>query len=228
MIRAEVNENGVVLVGDLPSDSFAYLDRDWLPESAGPAPSLVFQPPGVLTWCGGAPVDGPTRADPDTTAALVILAIAQEAAAPVEDLPPSSVEVNGFGLIAMRVRTLVGKNVEDVSERPSAERPRAIVETTGEPGAILDATRRVADLGIVVLVGETLDRRVQIDLYPDVHVRGLTLLGVSPASQLAQATFGRTHTDDRAVQWCRDSLARVEPGGSLPRDAAWYVLSGSS
>ena len=110
MIRVAVDERGFVLVGRLSPGSFAYLDRDWLPASGQPAPSLVIQPDGALSWCGEAAVNAPSRADADTTAALVLLAVAQEAAAAVEDLAPESVEVSGAGLIARRVRTLVGKN----------------------------------------------------------------------------------------------------------------------
>lgn len=110
MIRVEVDERGPVLVEDLPPGSFAYVDRDWLPASAQPVPSLVIQSDGALTWCGGPPMNARNRPDPDTAAALVLLAVAQEAAAAVEDLAPESVEVSGAGLIARRVRTLVGKN----------------------------------------------------------------------------------------------------------------------
>ena len=135
--------------------------------------------------------------------------------------------MNGTGLIARRVRRLVGKNAGEVRDFSSrSERPQAIVEATGEPGKILDATRRVADRGTVVLVGETLGRRVQLNLYPDVHLRGLMLVGVSPPLQTGEAALVETPVDDLAIQWAGECLVRVEPGVPLPLDALWYLLSG--
>ena len=226
MIRVEADEHGVVLRGDLPRGSFAYLDRDWLPTSPQSAPALVVRPDGAIAWCGGSPIAAARRADPDTTAALVILAVAHEAAAAVEDLPPNAIEVSGTGLIARRVRSLVGERAADPRERPAtSQRPRAIVEATGDPAAILESTRRVADLGKIVLVGESLGRRVQMNLYPDVHLRGLTLIGVSPPLQNAETALDETSLDDRVIRWCRECLVRAQSGVSLPLDAAWYVLA---
>ena len=34
--------------------------------------------------------------------------------------------------------------------------------------------------GTIVLVGESLGRTAEMNLYPDVHARGLTLVGVEP------------------------------------------------
>ena len=82
-----------------------------------------------------------------------------------------------------------------------------IVETTGDPGTILDAIRRVADLGIVVLVGETLSRRFRIKPLSGRPCAGLTLLGVSPPLQSADAAFGKTRVDTESSNgvvhlWC--------------------------
>ena len=226
MIRVDRNESGLVLVGNPPTGSFAYFDRDWLPAPGQPLPSLLVLA-GMLSWCGEPPIKAPGSLEPDTAAALVLLAVAQEAATAVEDLAPESVEVRGSGLIARRVRALVRNDATAASQSFSTpEMPRAIVETTGDPAAILDATRRVANLGVVVLVGETLDS-VQMNLYSDVHVRGLTLLGVSPPLDSTEV-FGRVPVDDRVIQWCRARLVRVQTGVSLAPDAPWFVLPGGS
>ena len=116
-------------------------------------------------------------------AAFVFLAVAEDAAAAVKAISPQSVEIAGRGLIAQQVRLLVGAP----SETP-VERPQAIVDTTGDPSVIAHATRRVADLGTVVLAGEPLGRQFELNLYPDVHVRGLTLVGVAPP--LHRNSFG--------------------------------------
>jgi hypothetical protein len=226
MTRLDGNERDLVLVGNLPTGSFAYFDRDWLPGPGQPVPSLLVQADRSLSWCGGPPIKTPSRVDPDTAAALVLLTVAHEAAAAVEDLAPESVEVSGSGLIARRVRAVLRNGATTATESFStSEAPRAIVEATGGTAAILDATRRVADSGLVVLAGETFDR-VPMNLYPDVHVRGLTLLGVSPPLEEADATFGRTRVDGRVLEWSRASLVRVQKGDSLPLDAPWFVLSG--
>lgn len=60
---------------------------------------------------------------------------------------------------------------------PGERAPTLIVERSGRPEAILAATRRLADGGRLVLAGDTPDGRLDIDLYPDVHRRGLTLVG---------------------------------------------------
>jgi hypothetical protein len=229
MIRAEVDENGVAVVLDLPPGSVAYIDRDWLRASAQPVPSIVVQRDGGLTWCSGPPIEVGSRSDPDTAAALVLLAVAQEAAAAVKDLPPESVEVNGTGLIARRLRALVGKRAAELSERSSQrEPPGAIVETTGDSDAILDATRRVADLGMVVLAGESLGQTVEMNLYPDVHVRGLTIVGIAPPAQPDEAVFAETAADDSVLESCRRMLVRARSGAFLPRDAAWYAVASGS
>jgi hypothetical protein len=226
-IRVDGSERGLVLVGDLPPSSFAYFDRDWLPAPGQLVPSLLVLADGSLSWCGGPPIKAPRRVDPDAAAALVLLAIAEEAAAPVEGLAPASVEVSGTGLIARRVRALLRNGATAASTSLSAsEVPRAIVELTGDAAAILDATRRVADSGLVVLAGETLDS-VPMNLYPDVHVRGLTLVGISAPLEAADALFGRTRVDDRVIDWSRASLVRVRTGDSLPLGAPWFVLSSS-
>ena len=56
--------------------------------------------------------------------------------------------------------------------------PDAIVETTGEPDVVRAALERVDDLGTVVLAGPVADAAVSLDLYADLHVRGLTVVGV--------------------------------------------------
>lgn len=218
MIRAEVRDDGVVLFADLPPGSLAYVDRDWLPAGSGVVPGIVAAPNGVIAWCDGPPAEGWDDAETGTAAALALLAVSREAAAVVEGLAP--VEVTGDGLVARRLRALLEGHVAG----EGAERPEAIVDTTGNPATILDATRRVADLGTVVLAGECPGRPTELDLYPDVHVRGLTLAGVAPP--LHRSRTSATESDDAGlVAWCRASLAEVGSGSVVPEDAAWYCVS---
>jgi hypothetical protein len=221
VIRAEVRQDGAVLDADLAAGSFAYIDADWLTASARAVPSIVVSHDGSLAWCGTYPLGASRGTDPETAAALVLLAVAREAASAVEGA--DAVEVTGNGLIARRLRALLAPVVTREGGRSAGScRPAAVVETTGDPAAILDATRRVADLGIVVLVGESLDRRADLNLYPDVHVRGLSVLGVAPPNGHSEAP-GAEPTDP-AVRWCRELLVRVHSGEVLPAGAAWYAV----
>lgn len=173
-----------------------------------------------MAWCDGPPVQLADDADPDAAAALILLALAHEAASAVEGLPQGSVEVVGSGLIARRVRALVGGVTG-----ATVERPRALVEVTGDPEATVNATRRVADLGTVVLAGEALGRRTEMNLYADVHLRGLTLTGVGPPLADAVVPSPPGEVDDVLLEWCRESLVHVSPDSPVPA-GAWYRVGG--
>lgn len=80
------------------------------------------------------------------------------------------VEVVGAGEVAEAVRAAVGRDAGDD--------PATIVETTGTPEALADALARVRTLGTVVLAGPPPSTGVDLDVYADLHVRGLTLIGV--------------------------------------------------
>jgi hypothetical protein len=222
-MRAEVEETGVALVAALPPGSVAYVDRDWLPVSSGEVPSLVVAANGELAWCGGPAVRMLDGLDSDTAATLVLLAVAQAAVAAVESVSLDSIEVVGSGLIALQVRELLGDRSSENGR--STEQPRVVVDTTGDPEVIVDATRRIAALGTLVLAGEGLGRTAEINLYPDVHVRGLTLVGVSPPLQDSTALSAANTTDDPLVALGCEALVAAIAGTPLP-PAAWYRVSG--
>ncbi len=85
------------------------------------------------------------------------------------------VEIVGEGPLADELRQRLG----DRAQAHPNSRPTAIIETTGEPAAIVSALQRVEDLGTVVLAGPCPSDAVALDLYADVHVRGLTIIGVA-------------------------------------------------
>ena len=87
------------------------------------------------------------------------------------------VEVVGTGVLADEIRRVLGQRVW---AGPPDTRPSAVIETTGEAAALMGSLQRVADLGTVVLAGPLLARSLDLDLYEDLHVRGLTLIGVLP------------------------------------------------
>jgi threonine dehydrogenase-like Zn-dependent dehydrogenase len=218
VIRADVSGDRVVLVATLPQGSFAYVDKDWIPRSSGAAAAIIAPENGGLAWCGRAPGPVPSGFDLDTAAAAALLAVAREAAG-VEGLTMGTVEVTGNGLISQQVRASIG-NTFRVGE---VERPQAIVDVTGDVTVIADATRRVADLGTVVLAGESLGQ-VELNLYPDVHARGLTVVGIS--SPLQDATFeSGLGPDDPVLRSCLELLIEVRSRAPLSPDGAWYRVS---
>jgi hypothetical protein len=219
VIRAEVSEAGVALVGH-PDGAVAYVDREWLPVASGPVPALLVSDEGRVAWCDWPP-EGPQQPlDPDVAAARSFLALARGAAGGVAHLPAEAVEITGSGLVAELVRLLVGD-----AATPGGNAPSAVVDTTGDPAVIADATRRTADLGVVVLAGETGGRRLELDLYLDVHGRGLTLLGVGPPGPVTDSPDAQH--EEPLLALGRTSLVRAEPGQVVAPDGAWYRVPGS-
>ena len=86
---------------------------------------------------------------------------------------PRPVEVTGSGALAFAVRDEL-----DVTPGSSDERPGTVVVTSGEVAEIQDALVRVQDLGLVILVAAPTSDAPRLDLYTDLHVRGLTVVGV--------------------------------------------------
>jgi hypothetical protein len=201
----------------LLAGSVAYVDRDWLPATSGEVPALVADTDGGLSWCGGPSVRMPSGHDPDTAASLALLAVAQTAVDVAKGVAVDSIDVLGSGLIAQHMRALLG-------DRPAErrmEQPRVIIDTTGDPRKLVDAIQRVATLGTVVLVGEALGRKAPMNLYPDIHVRGLTLVGIPPPLQ-GDCLQGTTEADSASVESARRLLESVSSGTPLSPDAPWY------
>ncbi len=94
-----------------------------------------------------------------------------EAMAAVGHVPADRVKVTGDGALARQLR---GRGLD----RESAQPPLAVVETTGRGTELTAACAVVADGGLVVLAADA-PGPVEIDLYRDVHRRGLVLVGIS-------------------------------------------------
>jgi threonine dehydrogenase-like Zn-dependent dehydrogenase len=122
-----------------------------------------------------------------------------------------AVEVTGDGLVAAEARRLLE---EEGRLAAGDDPPDAIVETTGDPAAIAAATARVADMGTVALAGEPLGRTLSLDVYTDVHVRGLRLVGI-----------GRPEAGSD-VAAPRDCLATLEDGTGGSASARWHRVAG--
>jgi hypothetical protein len=86
---------------------------------------------------------------------------------------PHPVEVAGSGALAAAIRAELG-----LANATSEERPGTIVETTGAVAEIQAALARVRDLGTVVLAVAPAPEAPDLDLYADLHVRGLTVVAI--------------------------------------------------
>lgn len=92
----------------------------------------------------------------------------------------SSVEVLGESALAHSIRARLGaRNV------PDGQRPDAVVDATGDPQRIQSAMARVGDLGAIVLAAPVPRTPARLDLYADLHVRGLTLIGIAAGGTTA-------------------------------------------
>jgi threonine dehydrogenase-like Zn-dependent dehydrogenase len=188
-------EGGLALAADVPAGKVAFVDRDWVPAEPGAeVPALVV------------------KAGAEEHAARMLFAVAEEAVAAVGDTRPA--EVVGAGAVARLAAGLLG-----IEPGGAAERPAAVVEATGDPEAIASAAERLADLGTLVLAGEPLGRRVRLNLYPDVHSRGLRVVGVRPVKA------GREPRGDTSAFALLPAPAEARPGTKLDAEAAWYRVA---
>lgn len=170
MITLTVDGAGARLSG-VPESGTAYVDADWVrPGVPGPLPALLVDGTAVA-WSDGPAPGVPGAGDADSVAAAVWGDWADRAGAPL--VGAERVEVTGHGLLAARVRA----HHPPAAPRRGA-RPDAVVETTGDPEVVVLAMGRLATAGVLVLAGEPLGRRLDVNLYKDVHVRGLRVIGV--------------------------------------------------
>ena len=88
---------------------------------------------------------------------------------------PGGIEVMGDSATARALRELLSERLV-----PAGARPRIVIEASGDPRSIQQALGRVEDLGLVLLA-ETPAAPGPLDVYSDLHLRGLTLVGVPRA-----------------------------------------------
>jgi hypothetical protein len=190
-------DGGLTIEADLPEGQVAVLDREWAPSGRSSAIPVVMldTDEGDATERGAA-------------------ALADIARAAVAAVTEDTVAVTGAGFVAFEARRLLrgqGRLAPDDAEFP----PAAFIETTGEPSVVREATERVRTMGTVALAGEPLARPYDLDLYPDIHLRGLRLLGIArpePAS-------GTSYKGDPRV-----GLQEIAVGDRLDDSARWYCV----
>ena len=158
-----------VLLNRLGSGTSVYMDRDWI-DATGTVSSAILVSGEELRLPSGA-ARLVNSIDPDLAVWTMIDALAKTVAdvAVQHDAAP---RVPGEGLLAARIRARIEPT--DDSKAPYA----VVVETTGSAAGTDRACSIVADLGTVLFAVTPLDGTMPYDLYPDVHRRGLSVMGV--------------------------------------------------
>lgn len=192
-MKVVVGDESVVFVGPLDAGHVAYVDADRLPDGGEAEIEVLVVPEGAT-------------ADDSGAHALGVLA------APVREALASftgRVEVVGDGAVARSIRA------EWSAQRSAGDAPDVIVDLTGDPEAITAAVSRLADLGTLILAGGPAARPVDLDFYPDVHVRGLRLVGVPDAG----------NADAPASLVACDGPVEARVGRKVAAGAPWYRVS---
>jgi predicted dehydrogenase len=123
------------------------------------------------------------EAELTSTAQGGVRALAERALAAVNGGLDGAVQVIGDGPLAEQVERLLP------ADRGSG-RPRAVIETTGSEANVRRAISDVETLGTVVLAAPVDAELIEVAGYADIHVRGLTVVGLS-APEETEATQPR-------------------------------------
>ena len=217
MIAIEAANGSLGFVERPPGGTVAYVDADWIPRAGGASPALLVSAEGTVAWSGRATGVAVPGRSADAAAGLVLDALAVAAASVARSAPGSHGHVYGEGIVAGWVRDRLGA----LSDRADGA-PGVVVDTTVDSDTLSSATRIVEDLGTVVLAAGANDRAVTLDLYPDVHVRGLRLVAAAPA--LEHVLHVPDAEAERLAEAVREAAVDVHPGEPLPR-APLYRLA---
>jgi threonine dehydrogenase-like Zn-dependent dehydrogenase len=209
MTGLTMHEGTVAPSGDWPADAVAYADREWTGYSLGEVPALIVRD-GMIHW-GDTHVPMPDGQSDDTVALACLLAVAHDAVSALGSA--KSVTVTGGGVVAWLVRRICSG-----SATPPGSRPDAVVDTTGDASVLVESSHSPCDGGTLVLAGESLGRACTINLYTDVHRRGLTLVGVRPP--LAGGSL-EPHLSE-AIHLRREQPPRAVTFGARLGEATWY------
>lgn len=208
MIVATRDERGTVIEADLATDATAFFDADWLPDEGSAEVQALVARAGALS-SGEYEVQIPHGVDAEDAAARALAHVARAAVAAVDGVVQGDVEVIGVGAVAFLARSLL-------PSRPGLP-VEAVIDATGNPATIAAALGRLPELGTLVLAGEMRRCEMDLDLYRDVHVRGLRLVGIANPLQERPAP-----TD--AAELGRP--AEAVDGVPVAPTALWFRMSG--
>lgn len=103
--------------------------------------------------------------------------------------------------------------------RPSVTRPALIIDVTGSGRLLADAIDRLDDGGTLLATDHDPTSPMTVDPYPDLHSRGLHLIGVS-------ATLTAPDLDSAAespeLSFVLDRLRTVREGDPPDHDGLWF------
>jgi hypothetical protein len=217
------DEDSVVFDFDLDQGITAFADSEWMSDG-GPVPALLVYAQGKVAWWDGAhiqterPVPMATaKSDPEAVATGVVAALARAAVAALPVGSRSDVAVTGSGIVASSIRALLhGPSVlrdETDSEGNFPVSPLSVVDTTGSPSVIMSVANRLVGLGTLVLAGARISDPSPINMYSDVHKRGLRLVGIPYLPE------------DEYFPGANHDRAEVAVLGQPIKTAKWYRLS---
>lgn len=211
MITLVAEGSRKVFRGDLEPGSEAYVDADWLVGRTGWAvPALVARGGSLIrSWDGATSTYTAATAQAGVTGVFWIVAEAAAVRARAADRPA----VAGAGVVAALVRHFLG-----LVDSPDTVGGDLIIEPRSDRASLEESTGRVSDLGTVVLAGVA-DSAFTFDLYPDVHVRGLRLVGLPLPLDLSPAA-GFEPSLPPAIE-----LATARLDEPIPDGASWYRIT---
>jgi hypothetical protein len=175
-----------------------------------PAGSVAFVNGGTAADLWG--IMRPADSGAGQQAARQFLMLARAAVAAVPD--GHRVTVSGDGMLAYLLRRMLPEFT-----RTGSAGPVAVIETTGLPASIREATAKLPRLGHLVLAVPPRDAETDLATYADLHVRGLTISAADEAS--APAAAGE---DEAVVAEALQLLVSVTPGMAIPGGALWYAM----
>ncbi len=191
----------------------AFVDRAWLAE--GPLRAIVVGDGGEVIGADGVTVLGGTTEPAAELGAAAMFALAEAAVRAADAAPAGDLEITGSGLLADTVRQLAAERRGE----GGGSRPSAIVETTGGQQEISAALQRLSDLGILVLAVPPAEP-IALDLYSDVHVRGLQVVGVGIDPEVMREVLDRRRHESLLDR----SPARARAGAPVDLAAAWVEV----
>ena len=174
---------------ELDENMTAFIDGEWA-SSRGNIPAVLVSATGdVASWDGYGVQSrrkwfGAEVPDPEAVAADVVRAIARAAVDALPEGTDLAVDVTGSGVVASSIRSVLPASAAPLPRgaRRGAhpERFLAVVDTTGSSAVIMAAATRLADGGTIVLAGPSASPPSPVNMYSDVHRRGLRLVGIPP------------------------------------------------
>lgn len=195
-------------IGTWPTDTVAFVDAEWLAGTPLDAAVLVLLVNGSELTFGERRFAATSAASPEVLALAALLEVADDAVQLALTSSPGPVTVTGRGIIAELVR----RRLPTASPEPS---PAVIVDTTGDAETIAQAASDLADGGTLIVAGELAGRALPMNLYTDVHRRGLLVTG----AQSLLGSFPSAAAQSAAADMLPGVAPRyLESGRSLPAD----------